>query len=71
LAVRRDISRHEEVRRRAGYLVTGLAEALEVSHAYVSQVEGGLTKPSARYRKAFCDLLGIAEELVFPDEEER
>jgi hypothetical protein len=66
---RRIISRHEEIRRRFGYSVTGLAAALEppFSHAYVSRVEGGTLKPSARYRAAVSRLLSIPEELIFEE----
>jgi hypothetical protein len=47
--------------------VTGLAVALEppFSHAYVSRVEGGTLKPSARYRAAVSALLGVPERLIF------
>ena len=62
----RTISEHERLRRRAGYSVTGLAQALGFTHSYVSQVEAGLD-PSARYRRAFAEHIGVAEALVFND----
>lgn len=64
------ITRHEELRRRAGYSTTGLARALGFDHAYVSRVEGGQVRPSARYRRAYTDLLGVPEHLVFGEEPE-
>lgn len=47
--------------------MTGLARALGFSHAYVSYVEGGSRKPSARYRKAVSELLGVPESLIFAE----
>jgi len=67
-SVRRTISRHEELRRRFGYSVGGLAAALGFSAAYVSMVEGGARKPSARYRAAVSRLLGVPGELIFDEE---
>lgn len=64
---RRTISRHEEIRRRFGYTVTGLATAIGFSHAAVSRVEGGTLRPSARYRAAVSRVLGIPEELIFEE----
>ena len=58
-------SRHEEIRRRRGYTVTGLARALGFSHAYVSRVEGGQVPPSPRYRRAVSKLLKVPEEFLF------
>lgn len=63
--MRRTISKHEEIRRRRGFTVTALAEAIGVSHSYVSLVEGGLEKPSRRYRKAAARVLGVPEDLIF------
>ena len=62
----RPITRHEEYRRLRGYTVTGLADAIDFSHAFVSQVEGGVRKPSARYREAVSKVLRVPEELLFP-----
>ncbi len=64
---RRTISRHEEIRRRRGFNVTGLAAAAEFSRTYVSRVEGGTLKPSARYRAAVSAALGVPEDLIFDE----
>jgi transcriptional regulator with XRE-family HTH domain len=66
MAARTTITKHEEIRRQFGYTVTGLAEAVGYSHAYVSQVEGGQTTPSPKYRAAVVALLGVPEKLLFP-----
>jgi transcriptional regulator with XRE-family HTH domain len=42
-----------------------LAARANVSTTYVSLVEGGLEKPSPRYRKAVSKILGVPEELIF------
>jgi transcriptional regulator with XRE-family HTH domain len=63
--MRRTISKHEEIRRLRGFTVSSLAEAIRVSHSYVSLVEGGLEKPSPRYRKAAARVLGVPEDLIF------
>ena len=67
MAVRTKITRHEEFRRRGGYSVTGLATVLGFSHAYVSRIEAGDMRPSERYRRAFCRLLKVPEQLVFDE----
>jgi DNA-binding XRE family transcriptional regulator len=69
MAVRRTISRHEELRRQSGLTVTGLARKAGFSHAYVSLVEGGRISPSAKYRKRVARCLRVPEELLFPPEE--
>jgi transcriptional regulator with XRE-family HTH domain len=66
MAARTTITKHEEIRRQFGFTVTGLAEAVGYSHAYVSQVEGGQTTPSPKYRAAVAGLLGVPEKLLFP-----
>lgn len=63
--MRRTISKHEEIRRRRGFTVTALAKAIGVSHSYVSLVEGGLEKPSSRYREAACAVLGVPQDILF------
>ena len=68
MAVRQEITRHEEFRRRRGYGVTALARAIGYSHTYVSRVEGGQVKPSPRYRRAVARLLKVPEELIFGEE---
>jgi transcriptional regulator with XRE-family HTH domain len=68
MAVRQTITKHEETRRRCGYTVTGLAEAVGYSHAYVSQVEGGQTRPSAKYTEAVVRVLGVPKFFLFPNE---
>ena len=67
--MRRQISRHEHVRRARGFTVTRLAQEIGVSHSYVSLVEGGLEKPSARYREAASAVLGVPQDLIFDAEE--
>ncbi len=68
MAVRQTITKHEEIRRRCGHTVTELAEAVGYSHAYVSQVEGGHTRPSAKYRAVVVRFLGVPEFVLFPNE---
>lgn len=68
MTTRQTITQHETIRRQCGYSVTGLAKAIGYSHAYVSQVEGGKTAPSAKYRTAVCGLLGVPEFVLFPNE---
>ena len=62
------ITPHEAMRRRRGFTVTALARAVGVTHAYVSQVEHGVAKPSARYRAAASRVLDVPEELLFEAE---
>jgi transcriptional regulator with XRE-family HTH domain len=64
----RPITPHEELRRRCGYTVTGLAKATGFSHSYVCQVEGRRVTPSLRYRQAVAQTLGLPEPLLFPAE---
>jgi transcriptional regulator with XRE-family HTH domain len=59
MAVRRAITTQEVMRRRCGFSVTELAREIGFSHAYVSRVEGGNLRPSARYRKAVTQALRI------------
>jgi transcriptional regulator with XRE-family HTH domain len=66
MAVRQNITKHEEIRRQSGYTVTGLADALGYSHAYISQIEGGYRTPSPQYRAAVARLLRVPEALLFP-----
>ena len=68
MSVRRSITAHEEIRRRTGLTVTGLARVVGFSHAYVSRVEGRDLRPSARYREAVAQALGVPEELLFDRE---
>jgi transcriptional regulator with XRE-family HTH domain len=63
--MRKTISQHEVIRRRRGFTQTALAARANVSPAYVSLVEGGLEKPSPRYRKAVSKILAVPEELIF------
>lgn len=69
MSARRSISTHEEIRRRYGYRVTDLARAVGFSHAYVSRVEGGDLRPSARYKAAVASVLSVPEAVLFPDHE--
>ena len=66
-ASRSVITPHEQLRRQAGYTGTGLARAIGFEHAYVSRVEGRQIRPSARYRRAVAGVLGVAEQLLFPE----
>lgn len=68
MAVRRTISRHEELRRQLGLSVTDLAARLGYSHAWVSMVEGGQVTPSAKYRRRVAKFFRVPEEIVFPEE---
>jgi transcriptional regulator with XRE-family HTH domain len=71
MAVRRIISRHEEIRRGAGLSVTELARKIGVDHAIVSRVEGGQTRPSPKYRAAVSEVLGLPEGFIFGEIDER
>lgn len=71
MAVRKKITAHERLRRKAGYSSTELAKALGVSQAYISRVEGGSLRPSARYREAVAALWGVPVEEIFSKEQER
>ena len=64
--MRREISEHERIRRKRGYTLTALAREIGVSRTYCSLVEGGLEKPSVRYREAASRALGVPEDLLFP-----
>lgn len=67
----RPITRHEELRRAAGYGTVELADLLGgFTHSYVSQVESGRCPPSKRYRRAFCRALGVSESFAFPEFEQ-
>jgi len=68
-ASRSVITPHEQLRRQAGYTVTGLARAIGFDHAYVSRVEGQQVKPSARYRRAAANALGVSERILFGEVE--
>jgi transcriptional regulator with XRE-family HTH domain len=71
MAVRRVISRHEELRRSAGLGVTELARRIGVDHAVVSRVEGGQKLPSAKYRAAVAAILGVPEGFIFPQADDQ
>jgi ribosome-binding protein aMBF1 (putative translation factor) len=62
-----EITEQERLRRRAGLSVTELARRAGFSHAYVSRVEAGHLRPSARYRQAVAAVLGVPEGVVFPE----
>ena len=66
MSVRREVSAHELLRRRAGFSVTELARELGVSHTYVSRVESGEIGASPRYREAAAGALGVYEADLFP-----
>lgn len=68
MSVSRTITSHEFLRRGCGYSVTGLADAVGYSHAYISQVENGRTEPSRKYRVAVAKVLQVPEKLLFPKE---
>lgn len=62
-----EVSEGERQRRRRGLSVTELARRAGFSHSYVSQVEGGSMKASARYREAVARVLELPEAVVFPE----
>jgi transcriptional regulator with XRE-family HTH domain len=61
------ITEHEKIRRLRGHSVTHLARLTGFSHGYVSMVEGGQVRPSARYRSAAASALEVPESILFPD----
>jgi transcriptional regulator with XRE-family HTH domain len=61
------ITEHERFRRLLGLSVTEQARRTEFSHAYVSMVEGGQVRASARYRAAASRVLGVPESALFPE----
>jgi transcriptional regulator with XRE-family HTH domain len=66
--MRRAISTHEEIRRRSGLTQAELASRAGYSRAYLSRVEIGDAKPSARYRAAIARVLRVPQELIFTPE---
>ena len=68
MAVRARITRHEELRRATGLGVTAMAKRAGFSHGYVSQIEGGITRPSARYRRAAARVLAVPEAVLFDED---
>lgn len=62
------ISQHEILRRQRGYLLTQMAKALNVSHPYVSLIEGRQKQASARYRSAVATLLKVPEDVIFDED---
>lgn len=61
------ITEHERLRRLRGLSVTDMARETGFSHGYVSMVEGGQERGSARYRAAATRVLGVPEGMVFPE----
>jgi transcriptional regulator with XRE-family HTH domain len=61
------ITEHERLRRLIGLSVTGLADRMGYSHGYISMVEAGHSRPSARYRRAAALALGVPEMVLFPE----
>jgi transcriptional regulator with XRE-family HTH domain len=66
--VRKAISAHEEIRRRSGLTQAELASRAGYARSYISRVEGGDAKPSARYRAAIARELRVPEDLIFTPE---
>jgi transcriptional regulator with XRE-family HTH domain len=62
-----EVSEHERIRRRRGLSVTVMAALTGVSHAYVSQIETGRARASAKYRAAAAAALGVPENVLFPE----
>ena len=62
-----EITEQERLRRRAGLSVTELAQRAGFSHSYVSLVEAGRLRPSARYRSAVAKVLRVPEAVVFAE----
>ena len=65
LQARAVVTQHELMRRQRGFTVTRLAAGMDVSHAYVSRIEGQQIPASARYRAAVARLLGVSEGSLF------
>jgi transcriptional regulator with XRE-family HTH domain len=61
------ISEHERIRRLRGISVTEQGRRTGYSHGYISMVESGKVRPSARYRAAAAKVLGLPESAVFPE----
>lgn len=62
------ISQHEILRRQRGFLLTQLATELQVSHPYVSLIEGRQKQASERYRQAVASLLKVPEDVIFDED---
>jgi transcriptional regulator with XRE-family HTH domain len=60
------ITEHERIRRLRRLLVTEQASRTGFSHGYVSMVESGKIRPSARYRAAAAKALDVPESILFP-----
>lgn len=61
------ITEHERIRRLRHLSVTEHARRSGFSHGYVSMVEGGQVRPSARYRAAAARVLSVPESALFPE----
>ena len=66
---RRSVSVHELHRRARGLSITDLAAAAGLDRSLVSRVERGQRRPTAAYRAAVSEALGVAEHELFPEDE--
>jgi transcriptional regulator with XRE-family HTH domain len=60
-----EIHELERLRRRAGYGVMAFARKVGFSHTYVSLVEAGKLRPSARFRRRAAQALHVPEAMLF------
>ena len=68
MPTRTRISEHERARRARGLGVGALGAGIDVSHAYVSRIEGGQIPASPAYRRRVSKLLGVPEKVLFDDQ---
>lgn len=66
--VRRRITEHERLRRSLGFTQQDVADRVECSRGYVSQVEGGRS-PSPDYRRRVAAMFEMPEEVIFGEVE--
>ena len=67
MTTRTKVTEHERTRRAHGLGVGDLAAEVTVSHAYVSQIEGGQIPASPAYRRRVGALLGVPEKVLFDE----
>jgi transcriptional regulator with XRE-family HTH domain len=52
----------------AGFSQSDVGVSLGVSQVWISQVERGIRRPSARRRQEFALVLGVPVEVLFPEQ---
>ncbi len=67
MSTRTRVTEHERARRTRGLGVVSLGTKVDVSHAYVSRIEGGRVPASAAYRRKVAKILGLPEDILFDD----